>query len=140
MVDNLLPGQTATIRPDLVAHVFKSKLQSLLKELKEGQIFGRVVTTLHVIHFQKRGLPHAHILISFAAEDRLPGRDDFDSIVSAQLPDKETHYLLYALVCKHICHQECRKDHPSAACMRDGKCWFDYPKPFAEETASTNDA
>lgn len=79
------------MRPDLVARVFKGKLQALLKELKEDQIFGRVVARLYVIEFQKRGLPHAHILISFAAEDKLRGPDDFDSVVSAQLPDKEMH-------------------------------------------------
>ena len=140
VVENLLPGQTATMRPDLVARVFKGKLQALLKELKEDQIFGRVVARLYVIEFQKRGLPHAHILISFAAGDKLRGPDDFDSVVSAQLPDKETHPLLYALVCKHMLHKECGKDHPDAGCMRDGKCRFDYPKPFAEETTSSDDA
>ncbi len=41
IVENLLPGQTAAVRPDLVAHVFKGKLKSLLKELREGQIFSR---------------------------------------------------------------------------------------------------
>ena len=140
IVDNLLPGQTATMRPDLVARVFKGKLQALLDELKEDQIFGRNVARLYVIEFQKRGLPHAHILISFAAEDKLHGPDDFDSVVSAQLPDKKTHPLLYALVCRHMLHKECWRDHPDARCMRDGKCRFDYPKPFAEETTSTEDA
>ena len=33
--DNLLPGQTANQRPDLVARVFKGKLKALLKEIKE---------------------------------------------------------------------------------------------------------
>ena len=99
-----------------------------------------VVAKLHVIKFQKRGLPQAHILISFAAEDNMRGFDDFDSIVSAQLPDKQTHPLLYALVCKHMLHKQCGKDLPNAACMRDGRCRFDYPMPFAEETNTTDDA
>ena len=128
------------MRPDLVARIFKAKLKALLKELKEDQISGCVVARLYVIEFQKRGLPHAHILISFAAEDKLRGPDDFDSVVSVQLPDKEMHPLLYALVCKHMLHKECGKDHPDAGCMRDGKCCFDYAEPFAEETTSCEDA
>ena len=56
IVENLLPGQIATMRPDLVARLFKGKLQAMLKELKEDQIFVRVVARLYVIEFQKRGL------------------------------------------------------------------------------------
>ena len=45
------------------------------------------------------------------------GPDDFDSVVSAQLPDKEMHPLLYALVRKHMLHKGCGRDHPDAPCM-----------------------
>ena len=140
IVDNLLPGQNATHRPDLVARVFKGKLNALLKDLKQNGVLGRVVARLYVIEFQKRGLPHAHILLSFAPEHKLRGPDDFDSIVCAQLPDKITHPKLYALVCKHLLHRLCGAEHPEAGCMRDGKCRFDYPKAFAEETTATEDA
>ena len=37
---NLKPGQTADSRPDLVAIVFKQKLDALLHELKGTNIFG----------------------------------------------------------------------------------------------------
>ena len=94
--ENLLPGQDATNRPDLVARVFKGKLKQLLWDLKQGQCLGRVVARVHVVEFQKRGLPHAHILISFAAEHKLCGPLDYDSVVSAQLPDKDTQKMLYA--------------------------------------------
>ena len=65
---NLLPGQTATDRPDLAARIFKGKLAIILKEIRESQIFGRVVAKLSIFQFQKHGLPHADILISFAAD------------------------------------------------------------------------
>lgn len=109
--------QNATMQADLVAHVFK--LQQLLTDLQSGIIFGDVVAKVHVIEFQKHNLPHAHILLSFAAEDKLRGPADFDSIVSAQLPDKDTHPELYKLVCKHMMHGECGKDHPDDPCMRE---------------------
>ena len=37
----LLPGQTAVDRPDLVARVFHLKQQELLKEIKTKNIFSR---------------------------------------------------------------------------------------------------
>ncbi len=136
---NLLPGQDATNRPDLVARVFKGKLKQLLWDLKQGQRLGRVVARVHVVEFQKRGLPHAHILIFFATEHKLRGPMDYDSVVSAQLPDKDTQKTQYALVSRHMTHGMCGPGHPSAPCMRDGKCRFNFPKPFAEETTAGED-
>ena len=39
IVNELLPGQTAVDRPDLVARVFHMKQQALLQEVKQG-VFG----------------------------------------------------------------------------------------------------
>lgn len=60
--ENLLHRQYITDRPDLVARVFQLKLASLMKDLIEKGVFGRVKAHIYVIEFQKRGLPHAHIL------------------------------------------------------------------------------
>ena len=51
----LLPGQDAQSRPDLVARVFHLKLKALLQELTTNGIFGRCVSMLMVVEFQKRG-------------------------------------------------------------------------------------
>jgi hypothetical protein len=59
----LLPGQIAIDRPDLVTRMFHMKLLVLIKDLMKDEIFGPIVTQIHVIEFQKQGLPHAHILI-----------------------------------------------------------------------------
>jgi hypothetical protein len=58
----LLPGQIAKDRPDLVTRVFNLKLDAFLKDIKDG-VFGNVIAKIWVIEFQKRGLPHAHILL-----------------------------------------------------------------------------
>ena len=58
-------------RPDIVARVFRLKLKELCEELYKDGIFGVAVAHLHVVEFQKRGLPHAHILIILAERDRL---------------------------------------------------------------------
>ncbi|KAF0311103.1 hypothetical protein FJT64_018041 [Amphibalanus amphitrite] len=61
---------------DLVARVFHLKLKALLKELTTSGIFGRCVSMLMVVEFQKRGLPHGHILVIVRQEDRPRTADD----------------------------------------------------------------
>ena len=58
----LLPRQAAHDRPDLIARVFRLKLNAMLEEFKEGSL-GQQIAHFQVIEFQKRGLPHAHILV-----------------------------------------------------------------------------
>ena len=43
-----------------------------------------------MIEFKKRGLPHAHILIVLANEDKIQLKD-IDWIVSAEIPDEKIH-------------------------------------------------
>ena len=58
----LLPHQKPDDRPDIVVRVFHIKLHKLIDEIK-GKIFGETRAWCYVIEFQKRGLPHAHILV-----------------------------------------------------------------------------
>ncbi|KAL3010537.1 hypothetical protein AAZX31_07G147700 [Glycine max] len=50
-------------RPDMVTKVFKQKLDDLINDLKSRQVFGQILGYVYTIEWQKRGLPHAHILI-----------------------------------------------------------------------------
>ena len=59
----LFPNQTAADRPDLTDRVFHIKLQELLDDLLKMEVLGTPHGMIHVIEFQKRGLPHAHILL-----------------------------------------------------------------------------
>ena len=61
ILSNLKPGEDTTDRLDLVARVFKIKLDSLIKYVTSNGIFGKAVAFVYSIEFQKRGLPHAHI-------------------------------------------------------------------------------
>jgi len=62
-VASLLYGQLPQDRPDIFAKVFKQKLDALMNDINNNHMFGVPVAHVHVIEFQKRGLPHAHILI-----------------------------------------------------------------------------
>jgi hypothetical protein len=133
----LLPGQTASDRPDIVERVFKLKLEALMKDLVQRRVFGRVIADVHVVEWQKRGLPHAHILLILAPEDKPTGPEDFDRMVCAELPDKETHPELYGIVTSCMLHGPCGAANPACPCMRDGKCTKGYPREFSEHTLDT---
>lgn len=150
----LSPDQKAEDRPDVTARVFKLKLDQLLSELYKDGIFGRVIAHLHVIEFQKRGLPHAHIVIILATNDRPRTVADIDACVRAELPPKPERssfangnagkakydaamakYLdLCELVCTHMLHGPCGADNPKAPCMEDGACKKHFRKNFNKET------
>ncbi|CAJ2662431.1 unnamed protein product [Trifolium pratense] len=55
--------QKAHDRLDIVARVFKFKFDNLLPDLTKKGILGKVLAYMYTIEFQKRGLPHAHILL-----------------------------------------------------------------------------
>jgi hypothetical protein len=50
-------------RPDLIARVFQIKLDAMIDDITKKQLFGKVVGYMYAMEWQKRGLPHAHILI-----------------------------------------------------------------------------
>uniref|UniRef100_A0A183GGN1 ATP-dependent DNA helicase n=1 Tax=Heligmosomoides polygyrus TaxID=6339 RepID=A0A183GGN1_HELPZ len=62
--NNLAGGQSASDRPDLVTRVFNLKLRALCNELFKRNVLGEVAAYIYVVEFQKRGLPHAHMLIT----------------------------------------------------------------------------
>ena len=67
IVSQLLPGQTAFDRPDVTAAVFKSRLDLMKMNLRNGKYFNGCELTyhFHVIEYQYRGLPHAHLVARF---------------------------------------------------------------------------
>jgi len=134
----LLPHQSAVDRPDLIARVFHMKLQELLKDLLHNHCLGKVIAHMYVIEFQKRGLPHAHFLLILAPENKLRSTDDYNSIVSAEIPNPITHPLAYETVSTMMIHGPCGVLNPTAPCMKDGVCTKHYPKSFCDETQEDN--
>jgi hypothetical protein len=132
ITDALLLGQTAKDRPELVTCVFNLKLDTLLRDIKDG-VFGNVIAKIWVIKFQKRGLPHAHILLILDDMSKLRTAEDFDSMVSAEIPDSIHHPEAYETVTSCMVHGPCGLDFLNAQCMEQGKCKKRYPRSFSEE-------
>ena len=132
--DALLPGQTAGDRPDIVTRVFNLKLKQLMQNLTTEGVLGHVVGYMYVIEIQKRGRPHAHILIIFADDDKLKAPDDYDDLICAEIPDPEKDPELYDIISNCNMHGPCGSLNPNCPCMQEGVCKNGYTKEFREET------
>jgi hypothetical protein len=131
ITNHLKHNQTAADRPDLVARVFKRKLKSLIDDLKSGKAFGPTLAHISVVEFQKRGLPHAHILLILENKINL---EDYDKFVSAEIPCPLNQTKLYNLVTTNMVH----KCSLNKCLNSEGTCEKRFPKSFADST-SEND-
>jgi hypothetical protein len=96
----LRAGQNFSDIPSDVVRVFKQKLCFLEQALKS--MFpnaGRIRYLIHCVEFQKRGLPHAHIVCKYDHDCVHP--DDIDRVISAEMP---TEPLARELVRKLMVH------------------------------------
>ncbi|KAI5398344.1 hypothetical protein KIW84_063942 [Lathyrus oleraceus] len=118
----------ASDRPDIISRVFKMKFDELLSDLTKKSLLGKVLAYMYTIEFQKRGLPHAHILIFLHPSNKYPTPSDIDRIISAEIPDQDTNEELYNLVKTHMIHGPCGFAKRSSPCMKDGKCSKYFPK------------
>ena len=91
----LLPGQSASDHPDIICCVFHLKMAQLIKDICEHGIMRCTVAQVWTNEFQKRGLPHMHMVI-FLHPDHTP--EDVDSLLSAEFPDENEELELFELV------------------------------------------
>nr|GMD68303.1 uncharacterized protein LOC109176597 [Ipomoea batatas] len=133
-------------RPDLLARVFRARVEVMKDDILKKQIFGEVAAYTYVIEFQKRGLPHAHFLLILRGKHKITSPDQSDKIVSAEIPDKNVDPYLHSLVARHMIHGPCGSLNPTFSCMvqkREGKnrcCKSKYPKSFSNETVLGDDS
>ena len=137
--DNLLPGQDPQDCPDIVARVFKLKIQKLLEMLKSEMVFGKPQAWLYSIEWQKRGLPHCHLLLWLSADHRITP-DKIDHVICAEIPDSTVDPELHQIVMSNMVHGPCGSINPQLPCMQDGHCSKKYPKQYNSETVLGNDS
>ena len=121
---------------DLTARVFRLKLVQLMAWIKKSEIFGSVQCDMYTIEWQKRGLPHSHILI-WLSNKLQPNQ--IDSIISAELPDPSQNRELFDIVKATMVHGPCGRLNSSCPCMKDNKCIHKFPRPYLLETQTGDD-
>ncbi|XP_034934873.1 uncharacterized protein [Chelonus insularis] len=117
ITDNLLPNQIASDRPDLCA-----------------RFFGNVAAYVYVIEFQKRGLPHIHLLITLNSNSKMTTPTIVDRYISAEIPDPNENPILHDIVMKNMIHGPCGN-----WCLINNKCSKHFPKDFQDETILGDD-
>jgi hypothetical protein len=146
----LLPGQTALDRPDLVARVFHMKATELLDHVaKRGEkaVLGHAFARVWTIEYQKRGMPHMHLLLWVKERHLYLQPELIDELISAEIPpdDWNNDPELAGIVKQVMIHGPCGEHDPTASCMlkdeRTGqiKCQKKFPKPFQSETTIPED-
>lgn len=132
----LMPGQSPMDRHDIIARVFRQKLKSLMDFIVKHSVYGQVRCWMYSIEWQKRGLPHAHILIWLVDKVR---PEEIDFIISAEIPNADVDPKLHEVVIKNMIHGPCGTMNNESPCMKDGKCTKRYPRELSSETVTGND-
>ncbi|XP_023771489.1 uncharacterized protein LOC111920145 [Lactuca sativa] len=141
IIENLKPYEEGQNRADLIVRVFHAKVEQLKHELFKNNIFGEICAHTYVIKFQKRGLPHAHFFLILESNCQMHTPEDFDKIVSAEIPSQSANPHLFRMVVQHMIHGPCGSLNPFNVCMKKkGSCKNLYPKDFSSQTIQTDDA
>ena len=134
----LLPGQKPYDREDLVVRVFHMKMQELLQDLLKKHVLGVVQGHVWVVEYQKRGLPHVHILLIVRDADKPNTPEKVDAVVRAEIPQK-TDGVYRSMVLKHMLHGPCGDLNGNCSCMKNGECEKNYPKEYSDTTQIGDD-
>ena len=124
-IQQLLPqGQSAVHRHDITVRVFRQKLKSMINYIVKLEVFGSVRCWMYSVEWQKRGLPHAHVLnwLHYKITS-----NEIDDVISAEIPDENVDKGLYDIVVKNMIHGPCGALNKNSPCMAKGRCTKQYP-------------
>ncbi|XP_071579388.1 uncharacterized protein [Temnothorax nylanderi] len=136
ITDALLPGQKTHDRHDIIARVFHLKVKKMMALLNKGSLFGKVCCYMYSVEWQKRGLPHIHILLWL--EQRIFS-DMIDKVICAEIPDPLKDSLLHNIVKANMIHGPCGGLNYNSPCMKEGRCSKRYPRIFKNDTQTGGD-
>lgn len=83
---------------------------------------------MYVIEWQKRGLPHVHMLIWLGMNAKRSLKSNIDQYVCAEIPDEKKDPHGYAAVKQYMIHGPCGSEFPKCPCMKNFRCSKNFPK------------
>ncbi|XP_074375245.1 uncharacterized protein LOC141717019 [Apium graveolens] len=120
--------------PDMIARVFNLKLDQIVDDIKKKNYFGVCLAVMYVVKFQKRGLPHVHMLIWLDSASKRHLQANVDKYVSVEIPDLKEDLVGYAAVKAHMINGPCGSDTYNSKCMKQNKCIRHFPKKYSPST------
>lgn len=94
------------------------------------------IAAIYTIEYQKRGLPHAHILLWLHADYKISSNEEIDKIISAEIPNLDEDPVGYSAVAEYMLHGPCGSAFRESPCMnrQTNCCSKHFPKSFISET------
>uniref|UniRef100_A0A183GEZ6 Helitron_like_N domain-containing protein n=1 Tax=Heligmosomoides polygyrus TaxID=6339 RepID=A0A183GEZ6_HELPZ len=113
----------------------KAYFATILDDIIKKGVFGQAKAFMWVVEFQKRGLPHCHLLVCLTDCDKFRSPDDVDKIIWAHIPNPQFRRL-FNIVTQFNLHGRCGERNGDAACMNleTGFCSKRFPKAFCTST------
>ena len=127
--------------PEMGVKVFRAQLDELVKDVRAGCV-GPYQAHCFTVEFQKRGLPHVH-MIAWTDETRAARDARIDDIVTAEASCESD--VVFSLQLEQMLHS-CRaasanggKDGKIGCLDSNGKCCRGFPKEYARATSIGED-
>ena len=121
--------------PVLLARQFQYRVETFMKEVvMDGQL-GKIIYYVLRVEFTFRGSPHDHILLWAKNVPKLEdGKEKYiehiDSVISANVPNRDENPKLWSLVTKYQIHSHSR----TCSKYRKNECRFQFGKFFCKRT------
>ena len=85
-----------------------------------------------VVEFQKRGLPHVHLLIILNRNNPISAQE-IKKYATAEIPDSVSHPRDRERVTTYMLHRPCGSINPEAPCCKKrNKCEHNFPKKYSD--------
>ncbi len=75
-------------RPDIIVRVFRVRLKRLIHLIYIGTAFGPCRAYIYTVKYQKRGLPHTHIIIFIYAGHAFSKPEHINNLIRVKLLDR----------------------------------------------------
>ena len=118
---------------DIRARVFRQKLKSLINFIVKHKVFGSMCCWMYSVEWQKRGLPHLHILVWHYNKI---SPNEIDNVICAEIPDADIDKDFHEIVTKRRIHGPCVMLNQNLPCMMDRRCSKRYPQALVSNTVT----